>query len=663
MTHPFVRCAIAREPVRADRSTIPAMTAPEAPEELTLAGEFETPTREAWRELVAGVLRKSGREVEPADAEEALATVTDDGFSIAALYTADDVPEVPTGAPGLPPFTRASRPEGHVADGWYRRQRHALADLDGANDVVLAELENGVSSLWLVLGEAGGPPVDTLGALLDGVLLDLAPIALSAGRDTPDAAAALLRLAGEHGVTSALGGSLGYDPLLARTHGGPELGEDYLAAMVEHARTAAAQHPALATVVADGLPYHEAGGSDGQELGAALAAGLHAVRLLNDAGLSLDDAFARVEFRLAATADQFATIAKLRAARRCWERIGSVAGASEQARAMRQHVVTSPAMMTARDPWVNMLRTTVAAVGAGLGGADAVTVLPFDAALGLPDDFSRRIARNTQALLLEESHLAHVIDPAGGSWYVESLTDALAHAAWDVFTTIEGAGGAATALSPDEHSDRGSLMAALDETWTRRAERIAHRRDPITGVSEFPNLAETLPQRTPAPVAPDAGGLPRRRYAQVFEELRDRADARATRPVAFLATLGTLAQYTARVSFATNLLHSGGVDVVEGPGGTDVDEIVATFREAGTPVAVIASSDKVYAEHAAPLARALADAGATRVILAGSPRTEGLIRESGEHADRDTALTGYLYSGCDAAALLTDLLDELESRS
>ena len=651
MTHPFVRCAIAREPVRADRSTIPAMTAPEAPEELTLAGEFETPTREAWRELVAGVLRKSGREVEPGDAEEALATVTDDGFSIAALYTADDVPDAPAGAPGLPPFTRASRPEGHVADGWYRRQRHALADVDGANDVVLAELENGVSSLWLVLGEAGGPPVDALGTLLDGVLLDLAPIALSAGRDTPDAAAALLRLAGEHGVTSALGGSLGYDPLLARTHGGPELGEDYLAAMVEHSRTAAAQHPALATVVADGLPYHEAGGSDGQELGAALAAGLHAVRLLNDAGLSVDDAFARVEFRLAATADQFATIAKLRAARRCWERIGSVAGASEEARAMRQHVVTSPAMMTARDPWVNMLRTTVAAVGAGLGGADAVTVLPFDAALGLPDDFSRRIARNTQALLLEESHLAHVIDPAGGSWYVESLTDALAHAAWDVFTTVEGAGGAAAAL------DDGSLAAALDGTWTRRAERIAHRRDPITGVSEFPNLAETLPQRTPAPVAPDEGGLPRRRYAQVFEKLRDRADAHATRPVAFLATLGKLAQYTARVSFATNLLHSGGVDVVEGPGGTDVDEIVAAFREAGTPVAVVASSDKVYAEHAAPLARALADAGATRVILAGSPRTEGLT------ADDDTALTGYLYSGCDAAALLTDLLDELESRS
>ncbi len=417
---------------------------PEAPEVLSLAAEFDTPDRAQWRELVAEALSRSGREVDAASAEAAIATATDDGFDIAALYTAEDVPDVPTGAPGLPPFTRASRPEGHVAEGWYRRQRHAFAaDVDpkDAHEILMAELENGVSSLWLVLADAGGPPVDTLPTLLDGVFLDLAPVALSAGRDTPDAAATLLRLASEHGVTRALGGSLGYDPLFARTHGGEALTDAFTDALVEHSRAAADRHPNLATVVADGLPFHEAGGSDGQELGAALAAGLHAVRVLNDAGLSVDDAFARVEIRLAATADQFATLAKLRAARRCWDRIGSVAGASEGARALREHVVTSPAMMTSRDPWVNILRTTVATVGAGLGGADAVTVLPFDTALGLPDDFARRIARNTQALLLEESHLAHVIDPAGGSWYVESLTDALAHAAWDVFTTVEGAGG------------------------------------------------------------------------------------------------------------------------------------------------------------------------------------------------------------------------------
>jgi methylmalonyl-CoA mutase len=309
---------------------------------------------------------------------------------------------------------------------------------------------------------------------------------------------------------------------------------------------------------------------------------------------------------------------------------------------MHQHAVTSPAMITRRDPWVNMLRTTVATVGAGLGGAAAVTVLPFDSELGRPDEAARRLARNTQALLLEESHLAHVIDPAGGSWYVESLTDALAQKAWEEFTRIERDGGIEAVL------DDGSLAARLDATWEQRATRIARRQDPITGVSEFPNLHEELPRREPAPDTPHEGGLPRRRYAEVFEHLRDRADAAATRPTVFLATLGTLAQYTARASFTTNLFHAGGVATIDGPGGTDPQEIATAFRDAGTPVAVIASSDKVYDQHAAAVAAALHDAGAGRVLLAGTKDVEGV--------------DATLYAGCDAAAVLRDTLDALEVR-
>ncbi|GAA4777402.1 methylmalonyl-CoA mutase family protein [Actinomycetospora chlora] len=619
----------------------------ESPDELTLAAEFDTPTREQWRELVAGVLAKSGKEVSPEEAEAALATVTDDGITIAGLYAAEDAPDVATGVPGLSPFVRGARAEGQVAEGWLVRQRHAFAP-DGAvgdaHDVVMAELENGVSSLWLVLGDAGGPPVAALEGLLEGVFLDLAPVALEAGRDTPEAAATLLRLAEQAG-SGAIGGSLGYDPLLDRTQGGPALDQAYRDGLVEHAQAAAAHHPALRTVVADGLPYHRAGGSDAQELGAALAAGVHALRLLTEAGLGTDEAFARIEFRLAATADQFATLAKLRAARRCWDRIGEVAGTSEDARAMVQHAVTSPAMITRRDPWVNMLRTTVAAVGAGLGGAAAVTVLPFDTELGRPDEAARRLARNTQALLLEESHLAHVIDPAGGSWYVESLTDALAQKAWEEFTRTERDGGIEAVL------DDGSLLARLDETWEQRSTRIARRKDPITGVSEFPNLQEKLPAREPLPGADHEGGLPRRRYAQVFEELRDRADEAAStgqRPTVFLATIGALAQYTARVSFTQNLLGAGGVGTVDGPGGTDPQEIATAFREAGTPVAVIASSDKLYDEHAADVAAALREAGATRILLAGKKDIEGV--------------DGTLHAGCDAAGVLRDTLEALEVR-
>ena len=630
----------------------------ESPEDLTLAAEFDDPTREQWRELVAGVLAKSGREVSPADAEAALATVTDDGITIAGLYAAEDAPGVDTGVPGLPPFVRGARAEGQVTEGWLVRQRHAFppdTEVAEAHDVLMAELENGVSSLWLVLGDAGGPPVDALPRLLEGVFVDLAPIALDAARDTPAAAAALLRFAEENGA-GAIGGSLGYDPLLDRTQGGAPLGQDYTDALVDHARVAAASHPQLRTVVADALPYHRAGGSDAQELGAALAAGVHALRLLTDAGLETDEAFQRIEFRFAATADQFATLAKLRAARRCWDRIGEVSGASDTkrseagpsetaARAMHQHAVTSPAMITRRDPWVNMLRTTVATVGAGLGGAAAVTVLPFDSELGRPDEAARRLARNTQSLLLEESHLAQVIDPAGGSWYVESLTDALAQKAWDEFTRIERDGGIVAVL------DDGSLAARLDETWTRRSTRIARRKDPITGVSEFPNLHEELPRREPAPDTPHDGGLPRRRYAEVFETLRDRVDAAAeqgSRPTVFLATLGTLAEYTARASFTQNLLGAGGIATADGPGGTDPQEIASAFREAGTPVAVIASSDKVYDQHAAAVAAALREAGAGRILLAGKKDVEGV--------------DATLYAGCDAAAVLQDTLEALEVR-
>lgn len=623
-----------------------------ADESLVLGGEFDDATRDQWRELVAGVLSTSGTDVDTADVEEALATRTDDGFAIRPLYTADDAPDAAAGVPGSPPFVRGPRAEGRVAEGWLVRQRQTFsadADPDHARDVIIAELEGGVSSLWLALGDGGGPPVETLATLLDGVFVDLAPIALDAGRDTPDAARALLRIAEERGA-GPIGGSLGFDPLLARTRGGPALDDAYRDAMIELSSTAADGHPDLRTVVADGLPFHEAGASDGQELGATLAAGIAAVRTLVEAGLDVDDAFARVEFRLAATDDQFTTIAKLRAARRCWDRVGEVAGASDRprdgadrpARAMVQHVVTSPAMMTARDPWVNMLRTTVACVAAGLGGADAVTVLPFDAVLGMPDSFARRVARNTQALLLEESHLAHVIDPAGGSWYVERLADDLAHAAWEVFTAIERDGGIETVL------DDGSLAARFEDTWTARRDRIAHRTDPITGVSEFPNLHEERPGRTPFPTgtADREGGLPRRRYAQVFEQLRDRADAADPRPTVFLATVGDLAQYTARATFTTNLFHAGGIDTVDGPGGTDPAAIADAFREAGTTVAVLTSSDKNYGEHAVVVADALREAGATRLLLAG--------KDAG-----DAEVDDVLYAGSDAATLLTDTLDHL----
>ncbi|MDX2591738.1 MULTISPECIES: methylmalonyl-CoA mutase family protein [Streptomyces] len=591
---------------------------------LSLAAEFPDATHEQWQRLVEGVLRKSGKEVSGEAAEDALSTTLEDGLRTRPLYTARDGAPDP-GLPGFAPYLRGGRPEGNTAGGWDVRQRHA-ALTDGA---VLGDLENGVTSLWLVLGE-GGIPVADLPRALDGVYLDLAPVVLDAGPDTEAAAAALLRLYEDKGVDpKAVRGNLGADPLgyQART-GTPQ----DLAPVAALAARCAEQYPGLRALTVDALPYHEAGGSAAQELGASLATGVAYLRELTGAGLTVEAACAQLEFRYAATADQFLTIAKLRAARRLWGRVAEVSGAPG-AGAQVQHVVTSPVMMARRDPWVNMLRTTVATLAAGVGGADSVTVLPFDHALGLPDAFARRIARNTSTILVEESHLARVIDPAGGSWYVERLTDELAHAAWEFFRSVERDGGQAAVLRS------GRLRTDLATTWAERSKKLAKRREPITGVSEFPLLSEKPVERVPAP-QPPSGGLPRVRRDEAYEALRARSDAHlaatGARPRIFLATLGPAAAHTARSTFAANLFQAGGIEPVTG----------GAFEDSGATEAVLCSSDDLYAEQAAQAAESLRAAGARHVFLAGRPAA---------YAGVDS----YVFAGCDAVDVLSATLDRM----
>jgi methylmalonyl-CoA mutase len=604
------------------------------PDELSLAGGFAPADRDAWRALVAGVLRKAGREDLPDPVEDALRRTVATGVRVRPLYDADDAGDLPTavGVPGLPPFVRGARagaaPDSGVPAGWDVRQRHAHPDVATTREAVAADLENGVTSLWLHLGD-GAVPVGALGDVLADVYLDLAPVAVSGGLP---AAEALLALVGDR-TDLAPGGSLGLDPL--GVHAASGEGQD-LTGLAGLARRAPA---GWRTVVVDATVYADAGATAVEELGCSLAAGVAYLRALTDPadgrqGLSVDEAFAALEFRYSASADQFTTIAALRAARRLWDRVGEVSGAAPDARAQRQHAVTSSVMTTRRDPWVNMLRTTIACFAAGVGGADVVTVQPFDAALGLPDAFSRRIARNTQSLLVEEGHLARVLDPAGGSWYVESLTEDLAQAAWAWFTEIERAGGLAAALSSGLVRDR--LAAA----WDERAGRLATRADAITGVSEFPNLTEKLPARQPAADLHPAGGLPRVRAAQEYEELRDRADAAPSRPRVYLATLGSVARHTARATFAANLFQAGGVE-------TPVADGASGLAGAGTSVACICGTDGDYAESAAALAAELRGAGAAHVWLAGKPSLEV------------DGVDGYLYAGCDALAALRTVHEQL----
>jgi methylmalonyl-CoA mutase len=270
-------------------------------------------------------------------------------------------------------------------------------------------------------------------------------------------------------------------------------------------------------------------------------------------------------------------------------------------------------MMTRRDPWNNILRGTLACFAAGVGGADAITVRPFDAALGRPDVLALRIARNTHAVLAEESYVARVIDPAGGSWYVENLTEALAQRAWAWFQEIERAGGLSAAIRSGMVADR--IAASRD---ARRA-ALAHRREAVTGVTEFPLTGETLLSRPAAAARPQDGGLPRIRWAQWHEELRDRADAytqsTGTPPTVALILVGSPRAAASRAAAVTALLAPAGIAAVTADPGRP-DPVPWHL-----PVAVLCCADDASSDDVTAAVARLRAAGASRVILAAPPDT------------------------------------------
>lgn len=535
---------------------------------LRLAGDDDVYDASAWEAATAAVLRKGRRLAEDApdsDVWSALTRTTLDGIDVAPIGQPSDLERLTTS--GRPTRTGA----------WDVRTPLQATDAKAANEAVLADLENGATSLFLQLGDGAD-----LAAVLQGVLLDLAPVTLD--RPTPAQSEALAAVLEAYDGPLAPGSNLSLDAV--------DLDKQGLATVRR------AFQLGVRALVVDGTVLHDQGASDGQELGWAIAVGVHHLRALGEAGFSVDEAARLIEFRLAASDEQFPTIAKMRAARRLWARVLEASGGSGE---MLLHAVTSRPMTSRFDPWVNMLRGTVAAFAAGVGGADAVTVVPFDEPLGQPDAFGRRIARNTSSLLIEESHVAAVTDPAGGSYAVEKLTDDLAIAAWAELGRIENEGGAAAEAAQAGVRDRVAEVAAA------RDAQVADRSRPLTGVSEFPNLTESLPER------PDGLSAPVRHYGHAYEAMRDEA---AAQPV-FLATMGAIAAHTARATFVSNLFAAGGVSV-EMAGPTDgVESLVAAYG--GQRVVCLAGTDAAYAEWGAEAAAALREAGAAYVVLAGKP--------------------------------------------
>ena len=564
--------------------------------------EFPLITLADWRARVE-------KELAGKSFEKTLVQETIEGLSIAPLYT-----ETPPGDL----LERDLR-----AESFRICMRHGL---DASFEELAVDIEGGAEAAWLGLD-----------APLDKVLArdDLARTFFVFDTNDASTAETIERVAARLRPETRPSFALSHDPLARCARGRSSFAAlpDDLAPLGALARLLEDRFPGATAVMVSTLPYHDAGADAADELALALSTGVLYLDALLESGLSADQAARQIAVQLSVGRDSFLELCKVRALRTCWQKLLAAAGAHDTPRTL-VHAVCSSRTLTARDPWINMLRVTTQMFSAVLGGADLVTPNAFDQVLGPPSALGRRVARNTGLVLREESFLGKVADPAGGSYYLETLTDSLAREAWRRFRVIEGEGGVVEGLSS------GRIHERLEATWRARLEAIAKRKAPILGVSEFANLDEKLPRPVPSvDTAPrDEGALPVHRDAEAFEELRARAEAPGSAPEALLVTLGPLAESRPRAGFAAGFFTAGGIRTREGT----ADEKVA--------IACLCGSDERYAAEAAPRALALKAAGCERVLVAGRPGAlEATLRGAG--------VDGFIFVGCDAVATLSELLD------
>jgi methylmalonyl-CoA mutase len=602
-------------------------------ETLPLAADFPEPTAEAWLGLVEKTLK--GQPLERLTVRGA------GGLETRPLYT--------EGA--ATPLAEAARFDVLRSQGpgrWDVRTILDHPDPAQANADALKDLENGGNSLLIRLdptgedGVAVGSAAD-LARVLEGVEIDLAPVALDAGWLAPQAGEWLHAIA-RSAPRAKL--ALHMDPLGAFAEQGTSPGPT-AAHVVRAARLAerlAADYADASFFLASGRAAHEAGGGEALELGVMAASVVAYVRAMTDAGMAATEALPRIVVGLSADGEYFTTLAKFRAARAIWVRLTTAYGASTP---IRIEARASRRMLSRLDPWVNLLRLTAAGFGAAVGGADAIVLEPFTQPLGRATAFARRQARNTQLVLMEESGLARVEDPAGGCWFLEDQTDQLARGGWAALQEIERRGGLADALMDGHVAETAAQARAV------RAKDIASRKAGLIGVSAFPNLGEAgvevihVDPKPFARTAPDArqpgadsacARLEPWRAAEPFERLRRASCQAAERPKVHLATVG--AEAAARVGFVQGLVAAGGMTTTSGPAAEYAGE---------SPVVVVCGADADYAEHGAEAALALKAAGATRLYLAGKPgELEGALKAAG--------VDGFLYLGGDAVAALHDML-------
>lgn len=603
-----------------------------------LSAEFPAASQEDWRKLVDAAL--GGLSF-----DESLVSLSYDDIELEPVYAR------PRDAPPQPPLAHSGP--------WDVVQRIEHPDLDEANALVRADLDGGATGIELVYrtstnAHGYGLSTDTVSDLervLNGVALDRVLVRIDGGYDNSHIGALMAALTEKRPTDPAATRlHLASDPLSFLAVNG-RLDQSFEHVMKRAGDTVKGLKRAGLAVLAlmpDGRAWHAAGASQAQELALMLASAVAYLKGLKRQGFRPEAAAPLIGFSLAADTDQIFTIAKIRALRRLWARVQEASGLAPSP--AHTHAETAWRMMTARAPHVNMLRTTLAAFSAGVGGADSVTVLPFTAAIGLADRFARRIARNTQTILIEETNAHRVADPAAGSGAFETLSDALARKAWDLFTGIEQAGGMIDGLRS------GRVQAMIAKVRAARSDDIARRKALITGISDFADLAERKVDVLPAPILDELPSpataveridevLPQTRLSEPFEALRAASDAFREEtdvpPAVFIARLGPEAESSERATFAENIFALAGIVAIEGDG---VD--IAALRASGARIACLCASDATYRDMADAAAAALSEAGAKALYLVGDPDAGAV----------DSGIGSFIHVGCNVLGILREAL-------
>lgn len=475
-------------------------------EEKGLLDEFTVPAYEEWLALVEDQLKG-------APFEKKLVSQTAEGISIQPIYLRKDVQNLASqlSPPGQFPFVRGTNASGNTYESWAISQANRFPTAEAFNQIASRDIANGLTSLQITLDDAGrggqDPDQSTSGVVgnnglsiinsedmiqaFKGIDLSSIQVQLEGGMNGYALLMLMLEYLRKHKIPfEALCGGMVFDPLAELATSGALPASlatlfDRMAQLVQMTRTIV---PGLKSIGIDARPYCEGGGSSAQELGFAMASAVAYFRELQQRGLTTDEIAPAMNFTFAIGSDFFLEIAKVRAARHLWARIVALLGGSESSQKMTLHSVSARYNKSIYDPYVNMLRTTTEAFSSVIGGSDILTVSPFDDLFGLPDEMSRRVARNLQIVLKEECHGNRVIDPSGGSWFVENLTDQLGQAAWSVFQDVEKAGGMAEALKT------GYVQNAIGEVDQKRRQKFGQRQDVAVGTNMYANLSEVLPE-------------------------------------------------------------------------------------------------------------------------------------------------------------------------